>query len=182
MSFKTKACVAAIGLAGMLLAGCQSGPAPYGPKTTDSYSGYTDEQLAQNRFRVTYSGTSSTPRTVVETYLLFRAAQVTQAAGFPAFAFADRDTKAHTTYFTDDFGWFGYPHRRFGWWGGWPDDEIETRAITRFDAYAEIVMLTADQAKANPESLNAQDVIDRLGPKVLPPAPPPPPAAPPAHG
>ena len=172
---KTKAYWIAMALsAGLMLTGCATGPAPYQPKVGDATNGYTDQQLAQNRYRVTYIGTVSTPRTTVETYLLFRAAQVTQAAGFAAFAFDDRDTKAHTTYFTDDFGFFGYPHRHFGWWGGWPDDDqFETRAVTRYEAYAEIVMLTADQAKADPRSLNAQDVLNRLGPQVAPPPPPP---------
>jgi hypothetical protein len=111
-NFRTKACIAAACLCAALLAGCAVGPTPYGPKTADTSNGYTDEQLAQNRYRVTYTGTLSTPRDVVENYLIFRAAQVTQQAGFVAFAFADRDTKAHTTYFTDDNGWFGFPHRR----------------------------------------------------------------------
>ena len=174
MRFQKTAWMIAAGLGAMLaLAGCATGPAPYGPKTTDSSTGYTDTQLAQNRYRVTYSGTSSTPRAVVENYLLFRAAQVTQGAGFAAFVFDDRDTKAHTTYFTDDNGWFGYPHRRFGWyWSGWPDAGGTTTAITRYEAYAEIVMLTADQAKADPRALFANDVLQRLGPIVLPPPPP----------
>jgi hypothetical protein len=170
MGTGTKVYILSAGLcAGLLLAGCATGPAPYQPKTADTYSGYTDQQLAQNRYRVTYSGTSSTPRAVVENYLLFRAAQVTQAAGFAAFAFDDRDTKAHTSYFTDDTGWFG--HRHFGWyWSDWPlNDQIESRPITRYEAYAEIVMLTADQAKADPRSLNALDVLSRLGPQVSPP-------------
>jgi hypothetical protein len=180
-NFRTKACIAAACLCAALLAGCAVGPTPYGPKTADTSNGYTDEQLAQNRYRVTYTGTLSTPRDVVENYLIFRAAQVTQQAGFVAFAFADRDTKAHTTYFTDDNGWFGFPHRRFGWyWSDWPlDDQVESRPITRYDAYAEIVMLSADQAKADPRALYAQDVLDRMGPKVLPPPPAPAPAA---HG
>jgi hypothetical protein len=185
MSVKTNAYLAVGLCAGLLLSGCATGPAPYQAKTDDTTNGYTDQQLAQNRYRVTYAGTSNTPRATVENYLLFRAAQVTQAAGFAAFAFDDRDTKAHTTYFTDDFGWFGAPHRRFGWyWSGWPDDDQTiSRPVTRYEAYAEVVMLTADQAKADPRALNAQDVLNRLGPMVLP--PPPPPAAssaPGAHG
>jgi hypothetical protein len=186
MIFRTKTYVVAASLcAGLLLTGCATGPAPFQAKTDDATNGYTDQQLAQNRYRVTYTGTLNTPRATVETYLLFRSAQVTQAAGFAAFAFDDRDTKAHTTYFTDDNGFFGFPHRRFGWyWSGWPsDDQFESQPITRYEAYAEIVMLTADQAKADPRSLNAQDVLGRLGPQVLPPPPPPPPAsAPAAHG
>ena len=156
------------------LAGCATAPASYGPKSSDGVTGYTDEQLAQNRYRVTYSGTRTTPRETVEDYLLFRAAQVTQQAGFAAFLFDTRDTKAHTTYFTDSEGWFGFPgRRRFGYWSNWPlDDDFETWPVTRYEAYAEIVMLNADQAKAEPRALFAQDVLNRLGPKVIPPATP----------
>ena len=177
MRFQTKTWILAVSFgAALALSACATGPAPYGPKPVDGGTGYTDTQLAQNRYRVTYTGTASTPRDVVENYLLFRAAQVTQGAGFAAFAFDDRDTKAHTTYFTDDFGMWGFPHRHFGWyWSGW-DDPATTTAITRYEAYAEIVMLTADQAKSDPRALLANDVLQRLGPKVLP--PPPPPAAP----
>jgi hypothetical protein len=163
--------VAAGLLVAVALSGCEIGPAPFAPKTADSATGYTDEQLAQNRFRVTFTGNSQTPREAIEDDLLLRAAQVTQAAGAQWFMFAERDTKAKTRYistFDDMPGW----HRPFGWygWGGWPD-EADTRPITHYMAYAEIVTLTQAQAKADPRSLNAQDVIDHLAPKVLPPPP-----------
>jgi hypothetical protein len=167
--------VFAAAFAAAALSGCASGPAPYGPKTADSGTGYTDEQLAQNRFRVTYTGNSTTPRDVIEDYLLFRAAQVTQSAGAQWFVFAARDTKAKTSYFSSFEGWPGY--RGFGWyWHSWAwpyEGDVETRPITRYRAYAEIVLLTPAQAKAEPRALNAQDVMDHLGPKVLPPPAPP---------
>ncbi len=156
-----------------LLAGCVTVPAPYGPKTADGSTGYTDEQLGQNRFRVTYTGNSSTPRDTVEDYLLYRAAEVTLSSGFAAFVFDARDTKAKTTYFSTFHDFDGWPYRGFGWyWHSWPGDDfgdVESRPITRYEAYAEIVMLTADQAKAETRALNAHDVQARLGPKVLPP-------------
>lgn len=165
---------ASVGLA-VLLAGCAE-PTPYGPRTEGSRTGYTDEQLAKNRFRVTYAGNSVTPRETVENYLLYRAAQVTLNSGYVAFAFDDRDTKAKTTYLSSFNGFPGPygPYRHFGWyWHNWGfDEDVQSRPITRYEAYAEIVMLTADQAKADPRSLDAQDVMTRLGPRVLPPPPP----------
>lgn len=159
------------------LGGCASSPATYGPKTEDRSTGYTDERLAQNRFRVTYVGNSVTPRVTVENFLLYRAAQVTLDAGFAGFEFDTRDTKAHTTYYSSFDGWPGWGgfHRGFGWyWHSWPyDSQIDARPITRYEAYAEIVMLTADQVKAEPRALDARDVMNHLGPSVLPPSPPP---------
>ncbi|HSC60725.1 MAG TPA: hypothetical protein VLC29_05800, partial [Rhizomicrobium sp.] len=74
--FKSKTYFTVAGLSAVLalsgLAGCVT-PAPYGPKLERSGTGYTDERLAQNRYRVTYSGNTVTPRATVEDYLLYRA-------------------------------------------------------------------------------------------------------------
>lgn len=173
MNTNSKTYVAAFaGLALIGLAACAT-PAAYGPKTDGSVTGYTDQQLASNRYRVTFSGNSVTPRATVEDYLLYRAAQVTLDSGFAGFAFDNRDTKAKTTYFSsfDDFPhWPGF---RGGWyWHSWAfDNEVQTQATTRYEAYAEIVMLNADQLHADPHALDAKDVIAHLGPRVVPQTP-----------
>ncbi len=152
-----------------LLSGCVTAPV-YSQKVEGASTGYTDERLAQNRFRVTYSGSASTKREAVEDFLLFRAAQVTLEAGSSWFVFDTRDTLAHTTYFSDFNGF--PPGPGFGWrrrWQWWPGDGTETTtAMTRYQAYAEIVTLSETQAHSDPHALNAQDVINRLGPKILP--------------
>jgi hypothetical protein len=158
-----------------LLAGCTT-PAPYAPQTYSGGPGYSDERLAQNRYRVTFTGNTATPRAQVEDYLLYRAAQVTRDAGFTAFEFDTRDTKAKTTYFStfnhgpyDPF-WPGY---EFGWyWHNWAFDDVQSKPITRYEAYAEIVMLTPEQAKSQPRALDARDVMAHLGLRVMPPPPP----------
>jgi len=157
------------------LAGCTT-PATYSPQVNRGGPGYTDERLAQNRYRVTFTGNSVTPRAQVEDYLLYRAAQVTLDSGYTAFEFDARDTKAKTTYLStfDTFpygpGWGG----GFGWyWHSWAFDDVQTRPITRYEAYAEIIMLSAEQARSEPRALDAHDVMNRLGPRVLPPPPPP---------
>ena len=50
----------------------------------------------------------------------------------------------------------------------WADNPIPR---TRYEAYAEIVMLTPAQAKDDPHALNAADVIAHLGPAAAPPPP-----------
>lgn len=181
ISYKSKgyvhAALLSVALLSAGLTGCAT-PAVYAPQTQRGGTGYTDERLAQNRYRVTFTGNTATPRAQVEDYLLYRAAQVTLDSGYAAFEFDARDTKAKTTYFStfqrfpyDPF-WPGYD---FGWyWHSWAFDDVQTRPITRYEAYAEIIMLTADQAKSEPHALDARDVMARLGPRVLPPPPPPP--------
>jgi hypothetical protein len=162
-----------------LLASCASQPPYYGPRKPGETVGYTDTRIDQNRYRVTYSGNSATDRETVENFLLIRAAQVTLESGYSQFLFDTRDTKANTTYYSSFTGWPGWPG--FGWyWYSWPygprpiDAEGESRPITRFEAYAEIVMLTAAQAAKEPRAIDANQIIVRLGPTIAPPVPPPP--------
>ena len=73
-------------LAAGLLTACM-GPTPYQPRLEGQSTGYTDRALTQNRYRVTFTGNSATPRETVESYLLLRAAEVTRAAGYASFMF-----------------------------------------------------------------------------------------------
>jgi hypothetical protein len=162
------------------LAGCATST-PYAPATPDNGTGYTDQRLAENRYRVSFTGNSVTKRETVENFLLLRAAEVTRDAGYGWFVFDDRDTEAKTTYYTD---FAGYPGWGLGWragfgryhhswlhdpWDRYWDQDSVTIPRTRYDAYAEIVLLTPEQAKHDPHALQASDVITRLGPAAAPP-------------
>jgi len=162
-----------------LLAGCMT-PTPYAPRTEGQRTGYTDRALTQTRYRVTFTGNSATPRETVESFLLLRAAEVTRAAGYSAFMFDTRNTKANHTY---DYigpdpgpywgGGFGF-HRGFGGWGGWGfayDPAVDVVVRTNYEAYAEIVLLTPEQAAKEPRAINAADVISHIGPEAAPPPP-----------
>ncbi len=149
----------------LVLAGCETGPV-YHPRESAGSSGYSDEQLAANRYRVTFTGTSGTRRETVENYLLLRSAEVTLKAGYRYFTFDTRDTKAKTTYHSEFMGWPGR-----GWyWHSWDfgPEPLDSYPVTRYEAYAEIILLTDDQAKSDPRALDAQDVLNHIGPKAEP--------------
>ncbi|HEX4273307.1 MAG TPA: hypothetical protein VHZ32_18085 [Rhizomicrobium sp.] len=159
-----------------LLAGCMT-PTPYAPRTEGQKTGYTDRALTQTRYRVTFTGNSVTPRETVESFLLLRAAEVTRAAGYSAFMFDTRNTRANHSY--DVIGpqpgpgpyWGGF-RRGFGGWGGWGfayDPAVDVVVRTNYEAYAEIVLLTPDQAAKEPRAINAADVISHLGPDAVAP-------------
>jgi hypothetical protein len=168
-----------------LLAGCMS-PSPYGPRLQGQATGYTDRALTENRYRVTFTGNTVTPRETVESYLLLRAAEVARAAGYTSFVFDTRNTKANHTvtaipegpnpYWRGGFGGWG---RRggFGYWGGYGgwggygfgyDPAVDVVVRTNYQAYAEIVLLTPEQAAKEPRALNAADVIAHIGPEAAP--------------
>ena len=151
--------------AALVLTACAA-PAVYQPRQGTSGIGYSDEQLAANRWRVTFTGNSATKRQTVENYLLLRAAEVTRQSGFHWFVFDSRDTEAKTTYQSDFAGWPGWRGR--GWYRhSWPYDGLgdgPSRPITTYEAYAEIVLLSEAQAKAEPRAMQAEDVIAHLSP------------------
>src|SRR5471032_3185092 len=153
----------------MLLAACAH-PATFAPRGTGQQTGYTDRQLAHNRWRVTFTGNSVTPREQVEDDLLLRAAEVSLAAGYSHFLFDSRDTQARTNVSALP----AYPPPGPFWGRGWryrpafgygplgPDVDIIT--TTSFQAYAEIVVLNDDQASHEPRAVDAQAVVQNLTP------------------
>jgi hypothetical protein len=156
----------------LVLAGCAT-PAAYAPRGPGQATGYTDRQLADNRWRVTFTGNSVTPRETVENDLLLRSAEVTLAAGGTHFVFDTRDTRADTRYdaIPSGPGFYGYWrfHPRWGYDPfGPPVDIVST---TKYESYAEIVVLNDAQAAREPRAVDARAVIAHL----TPPPPPPPP-------
>lgn len=163
----------------LVLAGCAT-PAPYAPRGPGQATGYTDRQISDNRWRVTFTGNSVTPRETVENDLLLRAAEVTLATGHSHFLFDTRDTSARTRYdaipigpepgFGYGFGGYGYWrfHPRWGYGAFGPDVEIVSS--TKYESFAEIVVLNEDQVAREPRAVDARQVIAHMTP---PPATPP---------
>jgi hypothetical protein len=73
----------------VVLVACTS-PTPYRAATDDT--GYRDQQIETNRFRVSFTGNSATPLGRVQDYALYRAAELTVANGFDYFRVASRST------------------------------------------------------------------------------------------
>ena len=163
-------------IAGFLM-GCMQ-PTPYQPRLQGQDTGYTDRALTQNRYRVTFTGNSVTPRETVESYLLLRAAEVARAAGYSHFLFDTRNTQTRTSVQTVPYGppdpyWGGGWGRRgaFGYWGGWGfpyEPAMDVVVRTNYEAYAEIVLLNQDQASREPRAISATEVISRIGPEAAP--------------
>ena len=61
-----------------MLAGCAQ-PTPYQP-ATEGY-GHSEQQIEDNRYRVSFAGNDLTPADTVQNYLLYRAAELTLGKG-----------------------------------------------------------------------------------------------------
>lgn len=117
--FSRKLMLASVASAALLLGACVS-ETTYHPATGRGFdrTGFSERQVEQSRFLVSFAGNSSTPRDTVERYLLFRAAEITLQQGGDYFVMADRDTDLQSrTYTTPGFGG-GFGYGGFGgYWG-----------------------------------------------------------------
>jgi hypothetical protein len=153
-------------LAGSALACCM-GPTPYAPAVDGL--GYANAPIEANRYRVSFAGNSRTTLDTVETYLLYRAAEVTLSSGRDWFRVADRDTAADTSYRAYSAGLGSW--RPFfygpGFAPGFVDATTTIRPITRYGAYANILVFTGEKPVGDPHAYDARSVLETLGPRIV---------------
>lgn len=125
INFKTLA----LASAAAILTACATAT-PYQAAVKTGASGYTSTQIENNRFNVSFSGNSLTNQETVETYLLYRAAELAVQNGYDYFTVADKNTDKKTRVVSTPsayYGGFGRPfysgfhcdydfyHPRRGW-------------------------------------------------------------------
>ncbi|TQV76304.1 CC0125/CC1285 family lipoprotein [Denitrobaculum tricleocarpae] len=166
----------------LVLAGCSTAT-PYGPALDGK--GYSELQTESDRFRVSFSGNSLTPRETVETYLLYRAAEITLQRGYDHFRMVDQDLESTTNYYnTFDAapGYYGFYGRRslrhrHGFGGlSYSYSTVTSRPVTSYQAIANIIVFSENKpVRTMPENddrtYNARDVIKRLEPLIVRPEP-----------
>ena len=159
----------AAALAGLVLLGACATATPY-QAASNSDRGFSEQKIEDNRFQVQFAGNSLTDRKTVETYLLYRAAELTKQNGFDHFRVVRRDTDTKTKLisspsmydpFYDNFflsyryfgprgAYFHDPYRhfypgpryasRFGYYDRFWGGPADYRESTSYIASAEIVM------------------------------------------
>ncbi len=159
----------AVAFATLALLGACATSTPYQPAVgTDR--GYSEQRIEDNRYQVQFAGNSLTDRKTVETYLLYRAAELTKQNGYDHFRVVRRDTDATTKvvgdsafydpfydhfflnyrYFGPRAAYFRDPYRRFypgpsyvsrfGYYDPFWGGPAEYREQTSYLASAEIYM------------------------------------------
>ena len=165
--------VASLLVTGMIVATCAT-PTPYQP--SDDTGGYTEKLLEPNRYRVNFRGNSLTSRETVETYLLFRAAELTVETGNDYFVMVERDTDSDVRYrttYTDPWPYYGYYYSslryrypyHLGGYGRFGDSY--TQQVTRYSASADVVVYSGPKPKDNPKAYDAREIMKNLGPDVI---------------
>lgn len=162
------------GAAALSIAACATST-PYGPATGDNPYGFTDQRIEENRYRIVFRGNSSTTREAVETFLLYRAAELTVQSGYDYFVVTEQDTEENRRYSTSPnpafYGryYYGYgpyccafPYYAYGWGWGAPYADYSTREYTRYTAIAFVTMHKGTKPADDPQAFDARSVMDNL--------------------
>lgn len=169
-----------------LLAGCATAT-PYQPLGyPGERGGYTDQQLDRTHWRVAFYGNTLTSRQQVETYLLFRAAELTLQQGFNCFTLVNRETDRNVRVRVDPYGPYGggfYPgwspywrlRGPWGWhhydpWAGGPfyPGRYDVRTVSSYQVMADIALSRAPCTTA-PGTFDAAQIVQNLRPHIIPP-------------
>ena len=189
MKMKLVALVAALGLG---LSACETAtpyqPLAHGAKVS---GGFTDQKLDAEHYRVSFEGNTLTSRATVETYLLYRAAELTLSQGFDWFETVDRHTEGQKRSFVEPSPFYGagygywHPYWRYygglggygghgygwrGWDPFWGDpffgDRLDVETVEKFQTSAEIVVHKGPKPDNLAKAFDAHQVTANLGPKI----------------
>ena len=181
--------LAGLALGALALAACATAT-PYqsvNAQTGDHY-GFLDQQIESDRYRISFRGNSLTDRSTVETYLLYRAAELTLTNGYDYFRMIDSDTERNTQYRSTGFGPSGFgslysPHYRgfypswsyyhpyYGWHSAydpfWSGRGADLREVNRYEASAEIKLYRGTKPSNDESAFDARQVLQNLEPNIL---------------
>lgn len=180
-STRTSSLAAGLLMGAAVMSGCAT-PTPYhAASLTDPahFDGYHETRLEPERWRVVFAGNSLTSRETVETYLLYRAAELTLDNGYDWFQAVERDTEAHVTLSVREPsgvwgpGW--EPHWRYAYgvragWRAWdrhsPEPAFDVQRVTAYEAFAEVVMRRGAKPADDPRAFDARAVRASLEARI----------------
>ncbi|MEM7778271.1 MAG: hypothetical protein AAF732_22035 [Pseudomonadota bacterium] len=160
-----KSVVAASALA--LLSACAE-PTAYAPAGADG-RGFKTQQVEQGRFMVSFRGNSLTERETVETYLLYRAAEVARDSGGSWFRITDQDTETVTRFSGTSLGFGGSHVGRLGYrhFGRLRTEFVSVRPTRSYEAFAQVQVFRGRKPANDPDAYSVQSVMQTLAPRIL---------------
>ena len=170
---------AVAGLLGACATATPYQPASAGVTAGTGAYGFTEQQIESNRMRITFRGNTVTDRETVETYMLYRAAEVTLEHGHDYFIVANRDTEQHSRLEGTGYGprfpfdyWYFSPRRGWSpWYDPFWDEPSSYREVTRYEAVAEIAMFHGQKPADDPDAFDAREVQTNLQGRIVRPPP-----------
>lgn len=148
-----------------LLAACATAT-PYRPM--DEGTGYGEQRLESNRYRVWFAGNSATARQTVENYVLYRAAELTLDNGYDYFVLSDRSTSGEHEHHGSGVG-FSLGGFRFGSRSGFGIGIGTSTGPggTRFYGQADVFAAKGRKPAENPAAFDAREIKANLERSIL---------------
>ena len=169
-------------LAALLVLGACATATPY-QAAIGNQKGYANQQIENNRWQISFAGNSLTDRQTVETYLLYRAAELTDLEGYDHFKVIRRETdedrrilsSGFRTYdpfyssFYCNYRFYGRAGRLYGYPRSWHARHYDPfwgsswdyREVVRYEATTEIIMGKGEKPE-DPSYFNADEVLMNL--------------------
>lgn len=153
----------------LLLLGACAIETPY--QAADGRYGYSEQQIEENRYRVTFTGNPSTPRETVQNYLLYRSAELTVQKGYDYFTMVDRDVERDTRYYShgyvDDFGYYGF-NRRHSYNRRYRPSFYSSTSypVSEYSGIADIHLAEGEKPEDDANAYDALDVLQKLQPLI----------------
>ncbi len=157
--------------------------------------GYANQQIENDRWQLSFAGNSLTDRQTVETYMLYRAAELTEQQGFDHFHVVQRETDAdrqlvptgfgHDPFYSNfycNYSFYGrrntrlYPSRflrsrtrgfrnGFAYHDPFWGNGYDYREVIRYEATSEIIMGKGPKPN-DPAYFNADEVLINLAGRI----------------
>lgn len=148
-----------------ILGGCATST-PYQPLQRGV--GYSEQRIESNRYRVAFTGDSTTSRSTTENYLLYRAAELTLDKGFDYFVLSGSSVDRERRNAGVNVGIGGFS---FGSSGGvGVGVGTSTQSGGRSSNMAEVVMFKGRKPDDNPIAFDAREVKESLADEIERPA------------
>lgn len=144
---------------------------PYQAQSGKDEYGYQDLKIDDNKYRIVFRGNSVTSRETVETYLLYRAAELTLENKFDYFVVREQQVDVKSDYFANGpmYGMYGgmgrrrYPYYAMGYsWSG----PSTVSSQDRYRAIAYIAMFKGKVPDGKEDAYNAHEVLKNLEPNI----------------
>ncbi len=148
----------------LVLFGCAGKPTPYQPKV--DRTGYSQQQLGAQTWRVQFAGNFDTPRETVENYLLYRSAEIMLVGGYDTFVMLEKDIERNVEYLETGY----YPHFGYGrghGYGLWYYGPVYHSPLVSYSATATIRIYSGGPPPSNAPVYDAQEIVQQLGPTAV---------------
>lgn len=146
------------GLGALALAGCAT---PY--QAMGFSGGYSEVQLDRNTFRVEFQGNGYTQRQTIETYLLYRCAELTVEAGFDYFIILGSGTEARQETYTTPGRFSGTAYGDIVTGTYRPG---QTYHFTKYGAATIIKVFKGEKPADNPAAFDANELMRYLSSRI----------------